>query len=67
MDEIVFRTLEGGYPSILARRALRYEAIRRLTPNAFAELYRQSLSGESAFDELVDKIVIKHAKRQDCG
>jgi hypothetical protein len=40
----------------VARGWLRYEAIRKLNPRQFDELYRRNLAGEN-FDAMVDQLL----------
>lgn len=56
--------VDDGYPAQLSRAldevvamAERYEAVRKLNPRQFAELYARNLAGEGAFDVLVNALV----------
>ena len=49
VDDEMNRTLEKSHA--------RYEALRRLNPREFTELYRYNLSSGVSFDSLVDKLI----------
>lgn len=38
------------------KAANRYEALRKLSPQQFTELWKRSLTGEKSFDTLVDEL-----------
>lgn len=40
------------------KAANRYEAIRRMSPQEFTELWKRSLAGEKSFDSLVDELIV---------
>ncbi len=54
----VQQALATRQPAELALGWLRYEALRKLTPRQFGDLYRLNLRGR-AFDELVDDLIKK--------
>lgn len=41
-------------PILLAAR--RYEKVRKLNPQQFAELWQRNINGEGSFDDLVDRL-----------
>lgn len=41
----------------LAIGYLRYEAIRKLAPRQFAELWQKCMSSDKSFDSLVDELI----------
>lgn len=58
-------SMETGYIGMIAvetveevyKAANRYEALRKLSPQEYAELWKRSLMGEKTFDELVDELI----------
>ena len=45
-----------------AKDAVRYDAVRRLTPDQFTELHKRNLEGEN-FDGMVEQLAVAHANR----
>ena len=46
----------------VAKDAVRYDAVRRLTPDQFTELHKRNLEGEN-FDGMVEQLAVAHANR----
>lgn len=61
MGEQIESVLKSTDPTYLALGYLRYEALRQLNPQEFAELWKRSLHRSHRFDELVDEIAGKMA------
>lgn len=51
-------TFEGKSKTDLALGYLRYEALRKLTPRQFSELYMRNLKGEN-FDQMINELIVK--------
>lgn len=51
--QLVSTTIANHTPEELALGYIRYEVVRRLTPQAFGDIYRGNLAG-ARFDDLID-------------
>lgn len=50
--------MEGKNIAELTQGYLRYEALRKLNPMQFAELYKRNLDGEF-FDDMIDELAVQ--------
>lgn len=48
---------QGGYQSALGW--LRYETVRKMRPDQFVQLHRESLQSNTPFDTLIDRLILQ--------
>lgn len=58
LQSLIYKTISKYEPEELALGFLQYEALRKLNPREFSELYERNLRGEK-FDDMVKEMVVK--------
>lgn len=62
LNRLIIDTAEEMSVTNLALGFLRYEAMRKLSPNALAELNKRNIRGEW-FDDMIDQLVLDNSER----
>ena len=55
----ISKVMGDNDPYLLALGWLRYETVRRMRPDQFAQLYKENLQTNTPFDTLIDRLILR--------